>query len=127
MVKALRELQGDADACYGFMFPDTGIVGHARLSSATEREMLAAMVTVVRAARESAYPSPSSVDRELEPVIRGLVAKHGSDVEVLDAITSPTVDRGKACRMSLALYEELLEHGEGRAVRALFMRAASPA
>jgi hypothetical protein len=82
--------------------------------------MMLAMQAVIRAARESPQPPPGAVDRELGDVVARLVALHGRDVEVLDQLDSPSVDRRKVCRMALALYEESIARRDGRLARAIF-------
>jgi hypothetical protein len=128
LVAHLRRLEArDADACYRFLFPGSASVGSNTASSEPSDQLYAAMLDVVESAHRDPVTQQDEIDEDaaLASAQANLVDRYGDDVSVLAKATEHGVDRATVCRMTAALYEELLklpEQQRGAVLRWLFSR-----
>ena len=66
-----------------------------------------------------AIPNESQVSAALERVYERVTDRFGSQVSVLEDATAPEVDKGQVCRVTMALYDEVLTLPKATASRSL--------
>jgi hypothetical protein len=115
------------EVCYGALFPNpaspVNIAKH--LDQPTQEADLAALAEVVRTSSES--PQQPASEKQLGTVmvqvIQRMGTQHGRDVELLDRLQDPTIDKKKACALVRSLYGNILELPKatsGPVLRAMF-------
>ena len=114
MVKEMEEFAGkNPELCYQFLFPQKyGAVDVTQhLTPETQREDLAALAEVIRTAVEQPQPPPDSsvAETSLKKVLNQFTQVHGEDTLLLKDPFAPGIDKGKACSLIAALYQEVLK------------------
>ena len=68
------------------------------------------LAEVIKSARnEKPVMSSQEAELPLSQLMATLSSRFPNDIEVLNEMDNPNVDRGKACRMTLAMYDEALK------------------
>jgi len=116
------------ELCYALLFPqNSGMVDYSRhLAQATQEAERNAMAKVIETAATNpqAIPSEKQVTEDLTAVTSRLVRRYGNDVALLADAQSAAADKTKTCRMTAALYSEVLTLPRGQSANLLrFMLA----
>ncbi|MBN8734416.1 MAG: hypothetical protein J0L64_28025 [Acidobacteria bacterium] len=110
IVFTLRSLEAsNSDNCYYYLRPDAQhpvVLGKEQ----GKEEMFAAMREVVVSTKKGTpVEDAARVDESLKGVIAHLREGFGDDLQVLQEMRNPEVDRAKFCRISIAMYEQILK------------------
>jgi hypothetical protein len=114
MVKEMEELAGkNPELCYQFLFPQKyGAVDVTQhLTPETQREDLAALAEVIRTAvqQPQPLPDPAAAETLLKSTLSQFSQDHGEDTLFLKDPFAAGIDKGKACSLIAALYQEVLK------------------
>ena len=114
MVKEMEELAGKNPVlCYQFLFPQKyGAVDVSQhLSPETQREDLVALEEVIRTAvqQPQPLPDPAAAETLLKSTLSQFSQVYGEDTLLLKDPFAPGIDKGKACSLIAALYQEVLK------------------
>lgn len=126
VVGGLEELSARPDACVAWV--KGGAVGAGRganLSISVQSALNIAMGKVLEDAKQTpqAAAKPGEVEGYLTPVYQKLLAEYGDDVNLLNQLDSPTVDKAKACTIMRAQFNNILElpkEHSGKILRRMF-------
>lgn len=127
IVASVKYLQTKGDEqCYAFLIADRKAI---ELSPEIQQTLMGTMTQVVESAASNPQPIPNQkqVSKILEKVFSKLETRYGNDVTILNQLDAPNVDRGKACIITTAMYEEVLrlpKSQSGMALRFMFGAAA---
>lgn len=100
--------QSSTEACYAYLF--AGTTAGITIPDKFEKQIMVTLAEVIKSARnEKPVMSSQEAELPLSQLMATLSSRFPNDIEVLNEMDNPNVDRGKACRMTLAMYDEALK------------------
>src|SRR5208282_4580777 len=103
-----------ADACYDFLYPRPGshpVILSEYLTAEIQKRDLSTTAAVIETGSTSPQPIPA--EKEVSPLLKMVVDKlvqryPAGDIQALADPSSPMIGHDKACRMTSAMFREVL-------------------
>lgn len=104
----------NGELCYRFLFPQTGAPSQLSdyLSKDLQERDLAALGQIIQTFDERRrIPTEEEVGPQLDIVFDGLISEFGDKIELLDSIPSNDAEKGDVCKITIAMYNDLIKMG----------------